>query len=457
LSAATRPLVWFSFSTMLRFALASPIVFFFGICVLGPSAALGVDDFDLPPIRYTESTPHNAVQSLLAKLASGELKLDYHEEFGYLPAVLEQLDVSQESQVLVFSKTSLQFRRIEPQRPRALYFNDDIYVGYCRAGEVMEISVADPRLGAVFYTVDQRRRETSRLTRQTDTCLACHSSVLTGGVPGHLVRSVYPDAEGELIFSKGTIAVDHTTPLAKRWGGWYVTGTHGVQTHLGNVIYQDDDDPEPNDERPPVTGHNVLRLDDRFATEHYLTPHSDIVALMVLEHQVLVHNRLTFANFDARSARHYQLVINRAMEEPLDAPLESVTHRMEAAAEKLVDALLFVGEARLTAPLVGSTDYAKQFAAQGPRDSQGRSLRDLDLTTRMFKHPCSYLIYSDSFRQLPKRMRLEVWRRLGAVLSGADQSPKFAPLTVADRQAIGAILRETHPDVPSEWPGAKEL
>jgi hypothetical protein len=442
---------------MLRFSLCRQIAILLGLFVLSPRGALGVDDFDRPPISYTESTPQNAVQSLLAKLKSGERKPSYDEEFGYLPAVLAELNVPRESQVLVFSKTSLQFRRITPQRPRAVYFNDDIYVGYCQQGEVMEISVADPQLGAVFYTVDQRQREQPRLTRQTGTCLACHSSVLTGGVPGHLVRSVYPNSEGDLIFSKGTTAVDHSTPLEKRWGGWYVTGTHGPQTHLGNVIYHDDEDSEAKDEQAQAAGQNVTKLDDRFATQHYLTPHSDIVALMVLEHQALVHNRLTFANFDARSARHYQVEVNRAMGEPVDAPLESVTHRIEAAAEKLVDALLFVEEARLTAPLVGTTDYARRFAEQGPRDSQGRSLRDFELTTRMFKHPCSYLIYSESFRRLPVAMRTEVWSRLGAVLSGADQSPKFEHLSATDRQAIAEILRETHSDVPSGWPGAKAL
>ena len=44
---------------------------------------------------------------------------------------------------------------VSGRTPRALYFNDDVFVGYCQDGEVLEISVADPQLGAVFYTLGQ--------------------------------------------------------------------------------------------------------------------------------------------------------------------------------------------------------------------------------------------------------------------------------------------------------------
>ncbi len=50
---------------------------------------------------------------------------------------------------------------------------------------------------------------------------------------------------------------------------------------------------------------------------------------------------------------------------------------------------------------------------------KGASLRDLDLQTRLFKYPCSYLIYSDGFTQLPRRSRGDVvLQRIRAVLTG---------------------------------------
>ena len=78
-------------------------------------------------------------------------------------------------------------------------------------------------------------------------------------------------------------------------------------------------------------------------------------------------------------------------------------------------------------------------------------MRDLDLTTRMFKYPCSYLIYSEAFDRLPRPSKDYVWQRLWDVLSGNDPSGNFAHLTAADRQSIIEILRDTKSDLPTYW------
>ena len=409
------------------------------------SYARGDDPFDQPPIEYSTSTPNDCVTQLQARLESGEQKLEFQGKLGYLPSVLQALNIPIESQMLVFSQTSLQRQRISPRRPRAVYFNDDAYVGFCQSGEVLEVATADPKLGVVFYTIDQEQVEQPRFVRQTDNCLVCHSSSRTDSVPGLVVRSLFVDRSGQPILSEGSYSVDHRTPLEQRWGGWYVTGTHGAQVHLGNLVLADRKVPRPIENKE---GQNVTDLSDRFRIDDYLSHHSDIAALMVLEHQCLVQNRITQAGFVTRQALYYEADMNRAFGEPEGNRLESTTRRIQSAGDALVDAMLMVDEAKLTSSVKGTSGFAEKFASAGLRDHQGRSLRDLDLNSRLFKYPCSYLIYSKSFSELPPAMKDYFWQRLWQVLSNHDESAKFAHLSAEDRKAIMEILRETVLDLP---------
>lgn len=413
--------------------------------VLAPGAA--ADDFDREPILYSTAEPDNAVSRLQRRLDAGAVKLPREKKLGYLRAALRELKVPVSSQMLVFSRTSLQRHRISPRTPRAVYFGDDVYVGFCQHGDVLEVSAVDPKLGAVFYTLDQRA-ETPRFTRRTDACLLCHGSSQTHGIPGHLVRSVFPDRMGLPILSAGSYRIDHTSPLARRWGGWYVTGTHGAQEHLGNLVIQTRHVELPVDNR---AGLNVTSLAGRVDTSPYLSAHSDIVALMVLEHQAEGHNLLTRANFLTRQALHHEEALNRELGRPKGERWESTTSRIRDAGEPLVRYLLFSEEAALTAKVRGTSGFAEEFASKGPRDGKGRSLRDLDLTRRLFKHPCSYLIYSPSFDTLPAAVKEYVWRRLWEVLTGKDRGKDFAHLSDADRTAVREILLATKPGLPRYW------
>ena len=419
-----------------------------GLSFLHVGNLRAADEFEREPILYSESTPDNRISRLQQKLDSGEVLLKHDGEKSYVSSLLKALEVSVASQMLVFSKTSLQMRCISPRTPRAIYFNDDVYVGFCQSGDVLEISAVDAQLGTVFYTMNQEEDAKPQFQRRTDNCLVCHSSSRTEGVPGHLVRSLYVDASGQPLLSAGSRIVDHTTPIEQRWGGWYVTGTHGSQKHLGNLIVRGRDVQEPVDNS---AGQNVNALKGRLNVNHYVSPHSDIVALMVLEHQVLVHNRIVKAGFDTRQALSYDVMMNKTLENPVGTRSESTTRRINSTGDRLVEALLFVDEAKLTEPIAGTSGYAEQFAAAGPRDSRGRSLRDLDLTTRMLKYPCSYLIYSEAFNGLPDESRNYVWHRLFDILSGQDQSEKFAHLSQDDRKAILEILRATISDLPEYY------
>ena len=420
------------------------LVIFCGIC----GDVTRAQEYEQEPISYSKTAPQNRFSELVQRLDAGQARLDYEPGFGYLRSILRELKISESSQTLVFSKTSLQRQRISPRTPRALYFNDDVYIGFCQQGEVIEVSAVDPRLGAVFYTVQQEQTNHPRIVRQADNCLICHASSQTKEVPGHLLRSVFVDPSGMPILSAGTYRVDQTTPLENRWGGWYVTGTHGSQKHLGNLVFRGGDVPNRIDN---TAGLNLTDLANRFDASDYLTRHSDLVALMVLEHQTDAHNLIARANFSTRQATHHQDALNRELKEPADHEWESTKTRIKAACEPLVEYLLFSSEARLTHPVQGTSGFAQQFAKDGPCDKQGRSLRELDLGTRLFKYPCSFLIYSPSFAALPSEAKAYVWRRMWEILAGQDTSPKFAHLTPDDRRAILEILRDTISDLPAPW------
>jgi hypothetical protein len=410
--------------------------------------AVPAADLDGPPIRYATADADNPASRLDKRLKAKQVELKADDDFGYLKAVLAELNVPASSQVLVFSKTSLQRSRIGPKTPRAIYFNDDVSVGFCRTGEVLEIAASDPNLGTVFYTIDQRTDRAPRFTRQTESCLICHGSSASQGFPAHTVRSVSPDVRGELVLSRGSKRVDHSTPFEDRWGGWYVTGTSGKQEHMGNQVVGGW--PWAEKDKQPA-GENVTDLKPYFTAANYLTPHSDLVALMVLEHQSEALNRLTRANFQTRLALHEQAELNKAFGDPPGTRSESITRRIHAACEPVVKYLLFCEEIKLTEPIAGTSGFAAEFAARGPFDPNKRSLREFDLKTRMFRFPLSYVVYSRQFDGLPAEAKARVYLRLWEVLSGKDASKDFAHLTAADRRAAREILRDTKPGLPEYW------
>jgi hypothetical protein len=419
------------------------------LALLAPTLAWGqTDDFEQPPIRYRDTAPTDRVAALLQRLEKGEASLEGQTTLDSLGKLLKELQVPESSQVLVFSKTSLQRHKISPRTPRAIYFSDDVYVGFCQGSDVFEISTADPQLGAVFYTAERSEGAALEIRRQNDNCLICHASSQTRQVPGHVVRSVYVDSSGLPALSMGTHRTDHSSPLRERWGGWYVTGTHGEQTHLGNFILRGQKRPEEIDN---AAGQNVTELKQFFATENYLTPHSDLVALMVLEHQVEGHNRITRAGFQCRMAMHQQQQLNKELGKPADYIWDSTKSRIQSASEDLVKYLLFCEEAPLKGELKGTSSFAADFAALGPRDDKGRSLRDFDLQRRIFKHPCSYLIYTEAFQALPQPVKDHVWRRMWEVVSEQDKSEAFAHLSSDDRRAIREIVQGTVKDLPEIW------
>ena len=438
---------------------------------------------EYPVIGYGEADLTDPVARLRERIAVGDANLVFDGERGYLDSLLAALEIDAASQLLVFSKTSLQVRGITPETPRAIFFNDAAYVAWTRDVPTIEIASMDPNLGPVFYTLEQRAAADAPFERQLGRCLRCHDSysLTGGGVPRFILGSGYIGTDGNLVSHEGWILTSEQTPLRNRWGGWYVTGRHGDQVHLGNLIVRDVAALQNLDS---LRVGNITDLDAFLDTSPYPARYSDIVALLAIEHQVALQNLITRVNYDTRTALE-------AADEPggvgQERPVPDVGggEAAESAAggitadgiatvgtttdgtaadgtatdgtaaddvtggvvadiaEPLVRAMLFADAVELAGPIEGTSGFAEQFEARGLRDSAGRSLRELDLTRRVFRYPLSYLIHSEAFDALPDVARTYIYSRIDEILAGDDPSGDFAHLSQADRTAVREILAET--------------
>jgi hypothetical protein len=382
--------------------------------------------------------PDDPIARLDRQLQKGQTTLEYRPGWGYLESVLGHLDVKSDSQILVFSKTSFQADRIGPKKPRALYFNDDVAVDYVPGGPVLEFIGVDPGQRINFYTLDVTKSDKPHFELQDQKCNNCHAA---GAISRLEIQSTIPEADGTpFVVIGGTqpIDTDHRSPLEKRWGGWYVTGTHGSQHHMGNAVAPDLF--HPFDLETEGT-QNRTSLDDKIDTTKYLAPTSDIVALMTIEHQT----RMTYLICNVSR------LFNAALAPGAGGVTARTAPALNAAVDEMVTYMLFADETTLTDPVKGVAPFTMTFTARGPRDSQGRSLRDFDLKSRMFKYPLSYMIYSDLFDHMPELARQHVYRRLYDVLTGKDTSAPFARLSEVDRLAVLQIVRETKTNLPPYW------
>jgi len=354
---------------------------------------------DHPAIHYFQGPLDDPIARLSKRIATGDVKLPFRDGgLGFLPGLLDALGVNPDTQALVFSKTSFQASKISPRNPRAIYFSDNVAVGFVPGGDGLEIAALDPKQGIVFYTLDARKPEFTR----HDTCLQCHQGPATMGVPGVFIGSVFPNSAGSPSRASAIIT-DHRTPFEDRWGGWYVDSNRGAQKGRANSVAFNPSEPEKLEALP------------KFAPNGYLTMTSDIVALMTFEHQTQMVNLITRLGWLAR----------------MGAPKAELDAAMEAA----VSYMLFTDEAPLKEPLEGVSTFTQTFPARGPRDHLGRSLRDFDLKQRLFRYPLSFVIYSEAFDALPESIRAQVYKRLYASVS----------------KPVLEILCDTKKDLPAYW------
>jgi hypothetical protein len=375
---------------------------------------------DHPAVQYFQTAPDDRVARLSKQIENGEVKLDSRPDpLGYLPSLLQHFGIPVDSQALVFSKTSFQATKISPTNPRAIYFTDDVAVAYVRGGDGLEVAATDPKLGTILYSF--AANGTPKFTRR-DVCLKCHQGPATFGVPGIFVGSVFPSPTGSPA-REGAIITDHRTAFEDRWGGWYVNAKRGEQRDRANSVASNPSDPELLDTEG---AQNLTSLMGRFSPSGYLSAVSDIVALMTFEHQTQMINYMTRVGWEARTA------------DP----------RLETELDTMAAYMTFADEVPLKEPIEGVSTFTKTFPQRGPRDTKGRSLRDFDLQTRLFRYPLSYMIYSAQFDALPDGARQRIYQRLFDGLTGKDQHSRLAALTEAERRGILEVLCDTKPALP---------
>lgn len=401
-----------------------------------PAASLAQQRYEqeYPTIDYAEAPLNDPASRLFD--SGGAAKLSYREGRGYLDSLLEALEIDPSSQVLVFSKTSLKQRLITPQTPRALYFNDDVYVGFVQGSRSLEVAAMDPNLGPVFFELTQEKEVTPHLEREVSRCMRCHDSYsMSGdGTPRFMLSSVLAGTDGSIVSHEINHITTTAVPLYERWGGWYVTGFSGDQRHMANLAIETGRDFQRRDEGSNA---NLDSLEGLVDTRPYLAPTSDIVALLVMEHQVQVQNRIARSHYKVKTALDKQ---------GYNADTQNI---IAFHGEDLLFDLLGVGETMLEDEIEGVSGFREYFEGLGPFDSQGRSLRELDLETRTFRHPLSYQIYSDAFAALPVELKEYVFRRLQLVLEGIES---IDGLSASRRELATArdILLETHEEY-REW------
>ena len=413
------------------------------LVILLPLAAIGL--FQLPATgQQTDAQLFDSemlldpIALLQERMDRGEVKLEWSEPRGYLDSMMEVLDIPVSSQTLVFSKTSFQSPRITPETPRALYFNDDVYLGWVNGGPVVEIAAVNPQRGTIFYTLSNDPEDEQKFLQEGARCVQCHLPARTNvPVPRLLVMSVLPNRVGSPIGPFPLFTTDES-PLRERWGGWYVTGKHGEQIHRGNLVIGD----EFASDIMALT--NTIDLSNRFDRSPYPSGHSDVVALTVLAHQSHIHNLIGEASNAVRTAVNRD-VAARSGDSTRPAYSRRTMSILENVMETLLRAMLFSGAEPLTGPVEGTTSFTAEFQKMGPFDGQGRSLRDLDLDGRLLRYPLSYLIYSNQFDGMPVLARDYAYSRLREILEGGTD-PEYAHLSATDRKAILEILEATKPD-----------
>jgi hypothetical protein len=433
-----RPLFWF-----IVLALTTPLlagVFASDLPTVDLPASGTIDDRAFfgtrrdPAIDYDRPTL-DVVADLIRKVEDGTVKLRYEGSGGYLRSVLEALQVPVSSQSVVFSKTSLQQHYISPSNPRAIYFSDNVVVAFIRNAPLLELAALDSHQGMVFYALQRGEGDQPQIVRG-DACLSCHEVRETLGVPGLIARSLPVSGGGQPLPEVKPYSSDHRSPFAERWGGWFVTGGTGRTMHMGNTLSPGDGS-APRRATLPLP---LASLDGKFDPDGYPSRYSDVAALMTLNHQVRMINLMTRVGYETRIAlEQLQQDAERSA---------AANHLITADAREFVDYLLFADETPLPEKFESTSGFQQQFERYGPRDRRGRSLKQLDLESRLFRYPCSYMIYSPAFDGLPQATRDAIYARMWDVLSAKDQDRKYARLTPQLRADIVDILLDTKPGLP---------
>jgi len=404
------------------------------------------NDYELEPHGYFSKDAKDPVTLLMKRVQRGEVLIKEPNGKPLVERLLRELGLNKDTQILVFSRTSLQRREVSYSNPRALYFNESVYLGWMPNGRI-EIASFDPELGPIFYFQRELDDASSPLLARTRSCLGCHAGDATNFLPGSLGRSVYPDKSGRSLRSIDDYRRSgHHIPLHDRYGGWFVSGNHGAMRHMGNAIASREGGKITIDREQFA---NLEKLDRFFSTEAYPAPGSDIAALLVFDHQVTMHHRLVEAAYRARQSLFDSKLDPKETDVSKLSKGRSTDEFLEGR-DKVVDYLLFRDETPI--PKVSCDPaFRRAFSANRIADRRKRSLKDLRLDGRIFENRCSYMIYSPTFNQFPPMLKGAIYARIHEILTSPKPVEGFDYLGKEEKRRILEILDETKEDLPPGW------
>lgn len=406
------------------------------LCLSAAPAAdtqeLRVIDFRSAPHDYLDWKPRDRFAQIKDRIQQGEVKIDTSSDKAFLKSMLDALSIPVSSQIMVFSASSLQSEIINPRNPRALYFNEDTYIGWVPGG-LIEIIAADPEMGPMFYVYDRLRPggPVPNVQRSTK-CMNCHAGNATRRLPGLIAESLLVSQAGSSLETFRRDVQGHQIPLESRFGGWHLTGGHNIPNHRANVMGI------PRNGKNEIVPVEPGQYSD---LSLHLLPTSDILPNLIHEHQLGFENRLVYAIYTVRQLKHENKGFMGA----------AAKAEIEERAEELARYITFADEAKFpTKGISGDTAYAEDFLRDRKATKTGISLKDLDMKTRIFKHRCSYMLYTDTWKEAPPELKERVYYHMALYLRDQPDA-QHAHIPQAERLAIRTILKETMSDLPSWW------
>jgi len=391
----------------------------------GEQNALPAVSFRAAIHQYLEKQPRDPFTRIKPDLESGSLFYDDRKPLGYLESLLGKLKISKHSQQLVFSTTSLQLSRISPRNPRAIYFNEDLYLGYVPGGQIEVIGI-DPEIGAIPYIFSPPAGRDSRWhprAIRSRRCMNCHANSDIGGIPGLLLSSVIPGPGGGSIDAFRQTETGHSIPYDLRFGGWHLTGNHTFPSSWANSTGVMSKSIVTKISNPPGTFFNW---------NQYLVPQSEVIANLVLEHQVGFINRCLGATY---RLREFFL-----LEESKDPAKRK--ERIAQEAVRIVEYALFLDEVPLPKPIsFENSSFAKDFQGNGD------PLRQFNLKDRLMQRRCSYMMKSLSFEGLPDELKDIVFSQIKAAMTMPQSklTAKFSYFGETERKEINEALETVFP------------
>ena len=393
----------------------------------GYSVSLSVN-FEDKIHSYHEKKPDDPFAQLKNELESKKIDLNFQNEKDYLNWLLNELYISKHSQLLVYSTTSLQLSRISPYNPRAIYFSDDLYLGYVPGGQIEVIGI-DPQLGAIPYIFDLPQKNEIKHPKiyRSTRCMKCHASQEFGGSPSLLLSSVIPAHGGGTIDSFRKNSFGHEIQFKDRFGGWHITGHNPFPISWANQI-------------GVMSNNKVGRIPNPpgkyFKWEKYPTKSSSIISHLLLEHQVGFTNRCIDIIY------RYRELISKTSNLEIDQKRKKF---ISQGTGKLLNYLLFKNEVPLENFRITSNDaFLNDFQTSSNNSSK---LRRLNLKSRLFDYRCSYMIFSNSFSGLPLEFKIELFNQLFKIMAPKQKSvpDEFSYLEEKEREIIHQVLTASFP------------